>query len=238
MESRTIEQHPATTREPVPPRAARRRVPRSRGAVSGFLLVILGIWAGLIPFVGPYFNYEFGSDSTWVITWNRVWLEVLPAAALFFGGLILLGSRSRVGGIFGGWLALAGGVWFVVGPAFSMLWDSSLGPAAPGDLPIGSNGVQFLEYIGFFYGVGALGTALAAFALGRFSVVGVRDVEYAGAAAPAATTRRPGDGYKTAPAGAATGTATRPAGEPPARETTTTTPPARGGRLRRLFRRG
>jgi hypothetical protein len=237
MESRTIEQRPATTR---PPRAARRRVPRSRGAVSGFLLVLLGIWAGLIPFVGPYFNYEFGSDSTWVITWNRVWLEVLPAAALFFGGLILLGSRSRVGGIFGGWLALAGGVWFVVGPSFSMLWDSSLGPAAPGDLPIGSNGVQFLEYIGFFYGVGALGTALAAFALGRFSVVGVRDVEYAGAAAaaPPPTRRDSGDGQATAPAGAGAGPATRPAGEAPTGEATTTTPPARGGRLRRLFRRG
>src|SRR5919204_2003679 len=126
MESSTVERRRGRRRgRAATPRAARRRVPRSRGAVSGFLLVLLGIWAGLIPFVGPYFNYEFGSDSTWVITWDRVWLEVVPAAALFFGGLILLGSRSRVGGIFGGWLALAGGVWFVVGPSFSMLWDSS-----------------------------------------------------------------------------------------------------------------
>jgi hypothetical protein len=176
-------------------------VPRSRGAVSGFLLVLLGIWAGLIPFVGPYFNYEFGSDNTWVLTWDRVWLDVVPAAALFFGGLILLGSRSRVSGVFGAWLALAGGIWFVVGPAMSQLWDSSLGPAAPGNLPIGSNGVQVLEYLGFFYGVGALGTALAAFALGRFSVVGVRDVEYARSTAPG------GDGVRQDEA------ATRPAPE-------------------------
>jgi hypothetical protein len=249
MESRTVHERPTTRHEAVSPRAARRRVPRSRGAVSGFLLVLLGIWAGLIPFVGPYFNYEFGSDNTWVMTWDRAWLEVLPAAALFFGGLILLGSRSRIGGILGGWLALAGGVWFVIGPSFSMLWDSSLGPAAPGDLPIGSNGVQFLEYIGFFYGVGALGTALAAFALGRFSVVGVRDVEYAGAtaAAPTVARRDPDDGSATAPAGPGTGPATRPAreapareapaGEAPADESAATTSPTRGGRLRRLFRR-
>jgi len=168
-------------------RVSRMRVPRSRGALSGLLLVFLGIWAGLIPFVGPYFNYEFASDETWLITWDRFWLCVLPAACLFLGGLMVLGSRHRVGGGFGAWLALAGGIWFVVGPATSMLWDSSLGPSAPIGAPLGSNGVQFLEYLGFFYGVGALGTALAAFALGRFSVVGVRDLEYAtGAPATAA----------------------------------------------------
>ena len=29
------------------------RVPRSRGALSGVLLVLLGLWGGLIAFVGP-----------------------------------------------------------------------------------------------------------------------------------------------------------------------------------------
>ena len=29
---------------------------RSRGAASGFLLVLLGAWGALIPFVGPYFH--------------------------------------------------------------------------------------------------------------------------------------------------------------------------------------
>jgi hypothetical protein len=179
-------------------RASRMRVPRTRGALSGLLLVLLGVWAGLIPFVGPYFNYEFASDETWLITWDRFWLCVLPAACIFLGGLLVLGSRHRVGGGFGAWLALAGGIWFAVGPATSMLWDSSLGPSAPIGAPVGSNGVQFLEYLGFFYGVGALGTALAAFALGRFSVVGVRDVEYAtgttaAATAPATAEERPGD---------------------------------------------
>ncbi|MDQ2789811.1 MAG: hypothetical protein M3Y73_08900 [Actinomycetota bacterium] len=33
---------------------------RSRGAMSGFLLVLLGIWGAIIPFVGPYFGYTFG----------------------------------------------------------------------------------------------------------------------------------------------------------------------------------
>lgn len=35
-------------------------MPRSRGAVSGLLLVIAGLWAGFVPFFGPYLNLAFG----------------------------------------------------------------------------------------------------------------------------------------------------------------------------------
>jgi hypothetical protein len=35
------------------------RVPRSRGALSGALLVLLGLWGGLIAFVGPYFHFAY-----------------------------------------------------------------------------------------------------------------------------------------------------------------------------------
>ena len=40
------------------------RMPRSRGAVSGLLLVILGAWGALIPFVGPHFNFAYTPDRT------------------------------------------------------------------------------------------------------------------------------------------------------------------------------
>ena len=32
------------------------RIPRSRGAVSGLLLIVLGAWSALIPFIGPSFD--------------------------------------------------------------------------------------------------------------------------------------------------------------------------------------
>jgi hypothetical protein len=32
------------------------RVPRSRGVLSGLLLVLLGAWGALVPFVGPDFH--------------------------------------------------------------------------------------------------------------------------------------------------------------------------------------
>src|SRR6266511_4123544 len=200
MERSTIDERPRTApsddirRRPPRPRTARSdgaprrtmRVPRSRGAVSGFLLVLLGIWGGLIPFVGPYFGYEFGSDRTWLVNWNRVWLDILP------------GSANRARGAFGGWLALAGGIWFVAGPTVSMLWDGTLGPANAIGQPLGSNGGEVLELLGYFYALGAVATALAAFALGRLAVVGVRDVELARDAPayrrPAATAPATADG--------------------------------------------
>lgn len=186
MERGTTSEPPEAARAETrtPRRRRTMRVPRSRGAVTGFLLVLLGIWGGLIPFVGPYFGYEFGSDETWLVTWDRAWLDIAPGAALVLGGLILLVSANRLTAGFGAWLALAGGIWFVGGPTVSMLWDSTLGPANAIGEPLGSNGVQVLELLGYFYGLGALATALAAFALGRLAVVGVADVELAREAPP------------------------------------------------------
>ncbi len=51
------------------------RVRRSQGALSGVLLVLLGIWGALIPFVGPYFHYAYTPDRAWVATSGRMWLR-------------------------------------------------------------------------------------------------------------------------------------------------------------------
>src|SRR5260221_13832065 len=74
------------------------RVPRSRGAMSGVLLVLLGIWGGLIPLVGPYVNYAYTPNHAWRITSGRIWLEILPAAGALLGGLIPLASKLRPAG--------------------------------------------------------------------------------------------------------------------------------------------
>ena len=67
-------------------RGGRLRMPRSRGAASGFLLILLGIWGALIPFVGPYFDFGFSSDQAWAWTTTRGWLEVLPGVVTVVGG--------------------------------------------------------------------------------------------------------------------------------------------------------
>src|SRR5947209_13354228 len=99
------------------------RLPRSTGAVSGLMIVLLGLWGALIPFVGPYFDYSFGANTTWHWSTDRLWLNVVPGAVAVLGGLLLLTSATRARGAFGGWLATIAGGWFVVGPAVSLTWE-------------------------------------------------------------------------------------------------------------------
>ena len=154
------------------------RVPRSRGALSGFLLVLLGLWGGLITFVGPYFHFAYTPDTAWYYSAGRLWLEILPGAATLLGGLILLGTRTRPVAMFGAWLAALGGAWFAVGRTLAPLWNSS-GAMAVGT-PIGSTAlIRALEEISFFTGLGVVIVFLAATSIGRLSVIGVRDARLA-----------------------------------------------------------
>jgi hypothetical protein len=148
------------------------RVPRSRGALSGVLLVLLGAWGGLVPFIGPHFHYAFTPDSSWTYTSGRLWLEILPGAAAVLGGLIVLSSRFRPMAMLGAWLAALSGAWFAVGGILSLLWTTG---GAAGHA-VGGTATRVAEQIGFFTGLGVVIAFLAALALGRFSVVGVREV--------------------------------------------------------------
>jgi hypothetical protein len=156
------------------------RVPRSRGALSGVLLVLLGLWGGLIAFVGPYFHFAYTPGTAWTYTSGRLWLEILPGVGTVLGGLILLGSRVRPVAMLGAWLAAASGAWFAVGQLFSPLWNPG-SPLALGT-PIGGTLTRVLVDISYFPGLGVIIVFLAAMSLGRLSVIGVRDARLAGAA--------------------------------------------------------
>jgi hypothetical protein len=146
------------------------RVPRSRGALNGTLLVLLGAWGGLIAFIGPYFHYAYTPDKAWTYTTGRLWLEIVPAAGAVLGGLILGTSASRPGAIFGAWLAALSGAWFALGGLFSTLW--SIGGTGQ---PVGDKLHRVVEQIGFFTGLGVVIVFLAAVALGRLTVIGARE---------------------------------------------------------------
>ncbi|MDN5798059.1 MAG: hypothetical protein L0H79_20260 [Intrasporangium sp.] len=160
--------------------SSRIHVTRSRGAVSGALLVLLGIWGGIIPFVGPIFGYAYTPDTAWQYTMGRLWLEILPAVATILGGLMLLTSADRRITIFGGWLAAVAGAWFAVGPILSPLFNGGV-PAA--GTPAGAAATQAaIEELGFFVGLGVVIVFFAALGLGRNSVVSVKDADRAKAA--------------------------------------------------------
>ncbi|QBS39397.1 hypothetical protein DMB37_03930 [Nocardia sp. CS682] len=151
------------------------RIPRSRGALGGLAVLLLGVWGALIPFLGPYFDFAFTPDDAWVWTSARGWLEVLPGITAIVGGLLMLASRNRLVAGFGGWLAAAAGLWFIVGPFLTDLLNiGALGdPVATSDLK------RAVLQLTFFYGLGALILFFAATSLGRLSVRSARDIAFA-----------------------------------------------------------
>ncbi|BBX44329.1 hypothetical protein GCM10009641_73590 [Mycobacterium cookii] len=155
-------------------------MPRSRGAVSGLLLIILGIWGAVVPFVGPFFHFAYTPGGVWVWSTARAWLEVFPGAITAVGGFLLLVSGNRAIAMFGGWLAVISGAWFVVGRTLaSTLRLGDIGH------PIGATDAKRAAIeIASFSGLGALIVFLAGAVLARVSARMVRDLEFAPDAEP------------------------------------------------------
>ena len=163
------------------------RIPRSRGAVSGLLIVVLGVWGALIPFIGPLFDFAYSPDRPWAWTAGRGWLQVLPGLVAVLGGLLMFASRNRATAMLGTWLAVAAGAWFVVGRAVAV----PLGLGSAGE-PVAATETQrvWLE-LTYFSGLGALIVFLAALAAGRLSVRTARDIAYRDAHTPVAPSAVP-----------------------------------------------
>jgi hypothetical protein len=159
-------------------------MPRSRGAVSGLLLLILGAWGALIPFIGPYFHFAYEPGQAWVWSTARGWLEVFPGVTTALGGFLLLTSGNRATAMFGGWLAGIAGAWFVVGRALA----PTLRLGDIGQPLAGTDAKRAVIEIAYFSGLGALIVFLGGAVLARVTIRTARDVELAHQAALAQST--------------------------------------------------
>jgi len=148
--------------------------------LSGLLLILLGIWGGLVPLIGPYVHYAYTPDKVWTTTSGRAWLEFAPAAAAVVGGLLLLASRLRPLALTGATLAAMSGAWFIVGSTVARFWTQN--PPTQG-IPVGGAIARAAEQIGFFTGLGAVIICVAAVAVGRLSVISAKDTRLAERAA-------------------------------------------------------
>jgi len=157
------------------------RVRRSQGALSGALLVLLGIWGALIPFVGPYFHYAYTPGRAWDATASRMWLEVLPGVVTLIGGVVVLVSRFRPAAVFAAWLATLAGAWFAVGHLIGAAWTSI--PSAGN--PVGGVPRAAMEQLGYFTGLGVVIVFVGALVLGRFTVIATGDKTGGAHGAPA-----------------------------------------------------
>ncbi len=144
-----------------------------RGRLVGTLLMLLGGWGALVPFVGPYLHYAYTPDRAWTYTSGRLWLSVLPGAAAFLGGLLVVGSDRAAS--LGAFVAAAAGTWFIVGQqvtAFAVT-GTPISAGRPAAIPHAIAGVKtmrFLETLGFYYGLGVVIVFFAALALGEVLV--------------------------------------------------------------------
>jgi hypothetical protein len=145
------------------------RIRRSHGILGGTLIALLGIWGALIPFVGPYFHYAYTPDTAWAYGHGRLLLEVLPGAAAFLGGALLIYAKSRHLALFGALLGMLSGAWFVLGNVFAPLWSSNSSPA--GVPASATTFMQIMEQIGFFTGLGIVLVLLSAAVAGRITAV-------------------------------------------------------------------
>jgi hypothetical protein len=140
--------------------------------IAGIGAIIMGAWAGIVPFVGPKFGYTLGTSGAWKLTADHLYLQLAPGAAGVLAGLVFLGfvpGRDRVPfwsgvAVVAGLLAAAAGAWLVIGPdAYTVIRH------------VGANGrtlptrslASLATQVGYYLGPGVLLAAFGGIALGR-----------------------------------------------------------------------
>lgn len=133
---------------------------------SGFLALLVGIWAAIAVYIGPYFSYRPTSSQTWTWTTQNLLLHLAPGAAAAVAGLMLLSfgpaRRAALGGALTlpALLLLLAGGWLVVGPAAWPLIEPGHAFAAAATTTRG-----FLDQVGTTLGPGVILAALGGMAL-------------------------------------------------------------------------
>lgn len=130
----------------------------------GVLILLVGIWGGTIPFVGPLFSFNMDGSRPWVWSESHATLHVAPAIVAIIGAVLLMRFRDHRSQVIGAVLATLGGAWFVLAPSLHPLWA----PYTHGMMMKGGSSVmKALEAVGYHYGTGVVIVALGAYALGR-----------------------------------------------------------------------
>ena len=159
-----------------------------RVRTAGLVVLAVGLWGAVIPFVGPSFGYSMGGTPAWTWTESSATLHLVPGLAAVLGGALLLVSRRQSARTSGALIAVLGGTWFLIAPSLRPLWatEGSGAMTGGGMMNHGSAVSDALQALGYHYGTGAIITAVAAYALGM--LVSARATETAGRPAGADVT--------------------------------------------------
>ena len=128
-------------------------------------MALTGAWGALSVFVGPLFNWNPTSTTSWHWTMQNWMLHLIPGAVGFGAGLLILMASPRrlVGGRkvidLAALAAAAAGAWFVIGPALWRTFEN-------GQAYLGANATNsFWNQLGSSLGPGLLLTFLGGMAL-------------------------------------------------------------------------
>ncbi|HET7170794.1 MAG TPA: hypothetical protein VFI18_04085 [Gaiellales bacterium] len=125
----------------------RRRTGARVAIPLGFAVFALGVWAAVVPLVGPYFDFGFDTDQTWVWSEQHWTLSIIPGVVAAVAGIMIaFPTRFRMGALLG---ALAG-AWLAVGLFLHPLWSDAIAPIATGE------GKVAALWICYFTGPGVL----------------------------------------------------------------------------------
>jgi len=139
--------------------------------VTGFLIVLVAALGGIVPFVGPTFDFDLGDTTrSWVWNENHWTLYAAPGVVGVAGGVLLILATPCALARLGAVLALVSGAWFVVGPTLEPLWRSNDVGTSGLIGPSGSTLHRVQEAIGYHYGTGVVLVMLASFALGLLAL--------------------------------------------------------------------
>lgn len=146
------------------------RTRRASSALSietaGLLIVLLGAWGGIVPFVGPLFGFSADGSPAWKWNLAHALLSLTPGAVAVVAGMLIMlagGSLYRPGAlVVGGLAAAVCGAWFVIGPvAWPVLEHTAFFTTEAAPM------WALAHWIGYSLGPGALLIGLGAFALGH-----------------------------------------------------------------------
>ncbi len=146
---------------------------RSRGSLSGLMLVLLGAWGGLGPLIGPYFRFGFQPTQPWHYSMGRLFLSLIPGGVVLLAGLVVVITKSRWFCGLSALLAALGGAWFVGGQTTLLVVT---GTTYTDGAPVATaQKLILLTNLACFTGTGVLIIFFAALALGRQSIAAHKD---------------------------------------------------------------
>jgi hypothetical protein len=155
-------EHSETARREVRPRAHLGRIGLG---TAGVVAVLVSAWGGIVPFVGPLFNFSGDGSGSWHWNLAHAVLAVVPGAVGVLLGLFVIAEsrgvtvgKGRLSLATAGTLLMICGAWFAIG---FLAWPVL---ANTGTYFSASSHLRLLSYeVGYAIGVGLVLVVCGAF---------------------------------------------------------------------------